>query len=610
MIVQKLHEIQEVAGYLPHKEMESLARRLGTPMYRIQEVASFFPHFKLSPPAPVEIHICRDMACALRGSCTLQRELEARARQLKPLPAQKVEGQPPLPERPPVEVKFVSCLGRCDRAPAVRISAQGQGHAVTENFLGCRADQIWRAAEGGLMARLPEGDTDQSHIPTQFGEWQIDVYAGKPNYRGVREFIDKAAQHAGAVFHPDEQHPKHGIIKMIENAGLLGMGGAGGRTYKKWQDVLQAQGHEKYIVCNGDESEPGTFKDREILLRMPHLVVEGMILAALVVGAQKGFVYIRHEYEEAIESVRAAIEFAVAKGYCGEKILGSDYCFDLQVFVSPGGYICGEQSALIQAIEDKRGEPRNRPPELQTNGLWDKPTLVNNVETLAWVPAIVLEDGGRKFASAGRPGFKGRRLLSISGDLMNPGVYEIANGTTLGELIEMAGGMREGLRLKAMALSGPSGGFTPARVPISALPESFVKAKVPAGQEYFDLLKFELDIENSRKSRLMFGAGMVAYASDADLVEQARVSNEFYHVESCGKCVPCRIGSRKFFEYAKGLEDGRWRAEHVVRHVGLLKELSAAMEQASICGLGKVAPNPLMTLLKFFPQEFQKHLKR
>src|SRR5262249_11655100 len=161
------------------------------------------------------------------------------------------------------------------------------------------------------------------------------------------------------------------------------------------------QGNEKFIVCNGDESEPATFKDREILLRMPHLVVEGMILAALVVGAQIGFVYIRHEYEECIESVRAAIKAAVDAGFCGGNILESEYSFDLQVFVSPGGYICGEQSALIQAIEDKRAEPRNRPPELQTNGLWDKPTIVNNVETLAWVPAIVLQDEGRNFAASG-----------------------------------------------------------------------------------------------------------------------------------------------------------------------------------------------------------------
>jgi NADH:ubiquinone oxidoreductase subunit F (NADH-binding) len=480
---------------------------------------------------------------------------------------------------------------------------------VTHNFLGRSADEIWEAADRGLKGDLPAGESDRDHVPAQFSEWTIDAYGGAPQYRGVRDFLDNAARHTATPSAPDENHPRQRVIRMLENAGLLGMGGAGGRAFKKWLDVLEARGHEKYVVCNGDESEPGTFKDREILLRMPHLVVEGMILAALVVGAQKGYVYIRHEYEEAIAAVRAAIAAAVADGFCGEKILGSPYSFDLEVFVSPGGYICGEQSALIQAIEDRRAEPRNRPPELQTNGLWDKPTLVNNVETFAWVPTIVLQEEGQRFASSGRPGCKGRRLLSISGDVARPGVYEIANGSTLRELIyDLAGGMRDGLPLKAMALSGPSGGFTPARLPVKSLPEAYVKAKLPPGAEFFDLLDFELDIESARKTRLMFGAGMVAYAADADLLEQARVCSEFYHQESCGKCVPCRIGSRKFFEYTEDLQAGRWRAADLSQQTGLLKELSVAMEQASICGLGKVAPNPLTTLLRYFPQEFQQRL--
>lgn len=596
MIVQKLHEIQERAGYLPRQDLVSLATRLAVPLYRIQEVASFFPHFHLTPPAPVEVHVCRDMACALRGSCALQRDLAARA---------KARGDDK------VEVKFVSCLGRCDRAPAARVSLQETGHALTRNYLGRTADEVWRAAEQGLTGYLPPGDTDFEHVPTQLPDWTIDVYQVQPAYRGVRWFVEQFVQHTSVPAAPEENHPRHALIKRLETAGLLGMGGAGGRAYKKWLDVLEARGSEKYAVCNGDESEPGTFKDREILLRAPHLVVEGMILAGLVVGAQKGYVYIRHEYEEAIEAVRAAIAAAVAGGYCGEKILGSSLSFDLEVFVSPGGYICGEQSALIQAIEDKRAEPRNRPPELQTNGLWDKPTLVNNVETFAWVPSIVLQDDGRTFAAAGRPGFKGRRIFSISGDVARPGVYEVANGTTLRELIyDLAGGMRNGMALKAMALSGPSGGFTPARVPAKALPEAFVKAKLPEGAEFFDLLDFELDIENSRKLRLMLGAGMVAYGTEADLVEQARVCNEFYHKESCGKCVPCRLGSRKFFEYAEELQNNRWQADDVASRTGLLKELTTAMDQASICGLGKVAPNPLMTLLRYFPQEFQNRLQK
>ncbi len=596
MIVQKLHEIQDRAGYLPRQDLVSLATRLSVPLYRIQEVASFFPHFKLTPPTAVEVHVCRDMACALRGSCGVHDDLASRA-------AKQGDSN--------IEVKFVSCLGRCDRAPAARVSLQATGHALTHNFLNKSADDIWKAAEQGLAGHLPAGDTDAAHVPAQLPDWTIDVYRGRPEYNGVRQFVEQFAQFALVPAAPEENHPRHAVIKRLETAGLLGMGGAGGRAYKKWLDVLEARGIEKYVVCNGDESEPGTFKDREILLRMPHLVVEGMVLAGLVIGAKKGYVYIRHEYEEAIEAVRAAIASAVAAGCCGEKILGSALSFELEVFVSPGGYICGEQSALIQAMEDKRAEPRNRPPELQTNGLWDKPTLVNNVETFAWVPSIVLTDEGRAFAAAGRPGFKGRRLFSISGDVARPGVYEVANGITLRELIhDLAGGMRDGMKLKAMALSGPSGGFTPARIPVKSLPEAFVKARLPEGAEFFDLLDFELDIDNSRKLRIMLGAGMVAYGERADLVEQARVCNEFYHKESCGKCVPCRIGSRKFFEFAEQLQQSEWSADQVAQRMGLLKELTIAMEQASICGLGKVAPNPLMTLLRHFPQEFADRLQR
>ncbi len=230
------------------------------------------------------------------------------------------------------------------------------------------------------------------------------------------------------------------VLKALETANLLGMGGAGGRSWMKWGDVQAAEGTIKYVVCNGDESEPGTFKDRELLLRAPHLVIEGMMIGAFVAGASKGYVYIRHEYDEQIAAVRKAIQDARTAGVLGEHLYGTDFSFDLEAFVSPGGYICGEQSALIEAMEDKRAEPRNRPPELQTNGLWDKPTLLNNVETFAWVPAILVKEFGKWYAGSGVNRCKGRRLFSLSGDVVKPGVYEVANGTPLRDLIKMAGG--------------------------------------------------------------------------------------------------------------------------------------------------------------------------
>ena len=594
MIIRALHEIQHRIGYLPRGELAALAARLGKPLYRIQEVASFFPHFRLSPPPPVEVHVCRDMSCALRGSCALHRELQARAER--------------LPGRS-VDVKLVSCLGRCDRAPAASVAVAGES-PPTRNYLARTADEIWNAAQAGLSGELPRGDSDREHVPPQFADWMIDVYHGQPAYRGIRQFIEESARHAASPAAPDNETPCHAVIRKLEESGLLGMGGAGGRAYKKWQDVMEARGDRKYVVCNADESEPGTFKDREILLRLPHLIVEGMVLAGLVVGAEAGYVYIRHEYEEAAASVREAIAAAVAAGVCGRNILGSGSSFELEVFISPGGYICGEQSALVQVLEDKRSEPRNRPPELQTNGLWDQPTLVNNVETLAWVPTIVLTEPGRAGTAFSRPGFKGRRLFSISGDVVRPGVYEVPNGAPLRELVcELAGGIRGGEELKAVALSGPSGGFTPARLSARALPESYRQGRLPPESDQFDLLEFELDIETSRKARLMLGAGLVVYGTSADLVEQARVCQEFYHRESCGKCVPCRLGSRKLFEFAEELQNGGWRADQTALRAGLMRELTAAMGQASICGLGKVAPNPLMTLVNLFPGEFKSRLQ-
>ena len=249
----------------------------------------------------------------------------------------------------------------------------------------------------------------------------------------------------------------------LKNAYLLGMGGAGQPAADKWRDVYLRKEPVKYIVANADESEPGTFKDREIMLRTPELLVEGVIMAGLITGATQGYIYIRHEYEEAIHSVEECIKQAIREGACGPSILGTDRAFPVEVFVSPGGYICGEQSALIEAMEDRRAQPRNRPPELSANGLRNQPTLVNNVETLSWAPSIFLEGGDWYKKQAGSPtsNGKGWRIFSISGDLERPGAYEVPVGCSMGDLIEAAGGMLGGRKLLAVATSGPSGGFLP-----------------------------------------------------------------------------------------------------------------------------------------------------
>jgi NADH:ubiquinone oxidoreductase subunit F (NADH-binding) len=502
-----------------------------------------------------------------------------------------------------------------------------------------------------------ETDFD-ADLSDKSGSWRINIYTGKPReerYAALRQTI--AAVRRGPA-NGDAERDRI-IQTALKNAVLLGMGGAGGQAFKKWCEVREAVGERKYVVCNADESEPGTFKDRELLLRTPYLVIEGLLLAAVALGAEQAYLYIRHEYEECIDALRAEIAWAREQGLCGERILGSDASVEIQLFVSPGGYICGEQTALIQAIQDQRAEPRNRPPELQTNGLWDMPTLVNNVETLAWAPAIVLlsanaalaqASGGRVvlgehqpcralersapqidqswYARQGRPfgelatlilandkdwqrrhgtapRFPGLRMFSISGDVNQPGVYEVENGITLRELIELAGGLRGDQPLKAIALSGPSGGFTPATLQRASWPPK-IQRLLPASFQQVELLDLQLHINYFRLWDLMLGAGIVVYGEDADLVSQALACLKFFQAESCGKCVPCRIGSTKLAEIGEALVAGRLtqgQLEALSAESGVISDLAFTMASTAICGLGTVAPNPLTTLLKHFPDE-------
>jgi NADH:ubiquinone oxidoreductase subunit F (NADH-binding) len=341
-----------------------------------------------------------------------------------------------------------------------------------------------------------------------------------------------------------------------------------------------------------------------------------VILAGLVAGAKRGWIYIRHEYAEQIAIMRREIARAEAVGACGQGIFGSSRSFPVEVFASPGGYICGEQSALIEAMEDRRGQPRNKPPQLETNGLYDKPTLVSNVETFAWAPAIMIK-GGQWYADAGVNGCKGRRFFSISGDLVRPGVYEVPNGITLCELIDdLCGGMVG--TLKAFAPSGPSGGLLPRMLPVSALPRGWEKrapadlvAKVAAaGGTHVDILDLQLDLQRFRDVGLAIGAGMVVYNETRDAVAEAVNCSQFFRDESCGKCVPCRIGSEKIVEIGEGLLAGRLDAAACRGQQATVNELTRALEMTSICGLGMVAAKPLQSALELFPDDVQTHLRK
>ncbi len=605
MLVPQLRAIQERIGYLTPEELESLSARLDVPLHRIHEVVSFFPHFRLHPPPAVEVHVCRDIACHLRGAPACLTALEAVARQFG--------------DETRVKVESVSCLGRCDGAPAVLVELHRPGKAEEARVLERPAVSDFAARLRTIVTAHLEGQSvppdavDRSPRP-----WRIDPYqrtsdptASSRLYQAARDFAGKLKS-AGSE--NDRVPLRKAFIVELEAANLRGMGGAGTPAAQKWRDVLEARGDEKFIVCNADESEPATFKDRELLLRTPDLIIEGMVLAALLVHAKHGYIYIRHEYHDQIHAVNAALEAARDDGVLGSNSLDTGMPFDMEVFISPGGYVCGEQGALIEAIEEHRAEPRNRPPQLETNGLFDKPTLLSNVETFAWVPAIVKNggkwyaDSGRKaspwYTAKGKAGAAGLRFFSICGDVLKPGVYEVEIGSTLGELIDLAGDVRDGLPLKAVAPSGPSGGFIPALLTKADVGPRFER-NFPAGCDTLDIRELPLDIDEFRSLNLMLGAGLTVYAQDqgVNMLDHALNASRFFRNESCGKCVPCRIGSQKLVLLGERIARGQGKADDLARDKALVNELLEILELTSICGLGMSAAKPLATALQSFSND-------
>ena len=564
MIVQELQKIQERCGWLPAEELRALSQRLTVPLHRLHEVASYYPLYRLKPPPRVDVKICRDMACHMAGAERVRAEVEMIASEY-PAGSVAVDG--------------VSCLGRCDKAVAAAVNDH---HYVLSQTSESLRQLISKAYS---KDPLPHANWDMSPLGLT-----IDVYNGRSEYLAVKRWFEGMEANA--------------LLKELEVSGLRGMGGAGFPTFRKWMAVRGAPGQPKYVVCNADESEPGTFKDRELLRRAPWLVIEGMVLAALVVGAEKGWIYIRHEYPDGIDAVRAELKRAREAGIIGSNILGKGKTFELDIFISPGGYVQGEESALLEAMEDRRGEPRNKPPFPVFQGLYGKPTVINNVETLSWVPGIVLH-GGSWYRDMGVRGATGMRLVSISGDVAKPGVYEAPLGQTLRELIELAGGMAGGRPFKAVALSGPSGGFYPAQVPVSELPPKFVQTKMPAGTTQFDMLDLALDFTTCGEMGAMLGAACIVYNDTRDMVNQALNAVSFYRNESCGKCVPCRVGGQKMVEMTTELVEGR----SPPGRLELMRDLGETMGLTSICGLGQVASNPVTSVLKLFPEEVEAYRK-
>jgi len=401
---------------------------------------------------------------------------------------------------------------------------------------------------------------------------KADPYGESEKYGVVRKLTQSKAWEA--------------VLAQLKAAELKGMGGAGFPTSMKWDLVRKQPDPVKYVVCNADESEPGTIKDRFIMTNLPHLLIEGMIISGLVTGAKRGILYIRHEYHLQEEILGAEIRRCYGQGLLGKGLLGSDMDFDLEVFVSPGGYICGEESALIEAIEGHRAEPRNKPPFPGQIGLWQKPTVINNVETFINVPQI-LARGVDWFVSQGAGGSRGLKFVAVSGHVTHPGIFEVPMGVPIGDIIlNHAGGVRSGRQLKAFAPSGPSSGYLPA-----------------------SMADVRLDFKALAEAGSMLGSGAIVVCDDTTcMLDMALNAVRFYRNESCGKCVPCRVGSQKMADILVGWTQGAVPETQYRADVALLDELSEAMSLTSICGLGQIAPAPIQSVLKHFRTEVDAHV--
>ena len=376
---------------------------------------------------------------------------------------------------------------------------------------------------------------------------------------------------------PDE------IIVELKKSGLRGRGGAGFPTHRKWEQCRKAKGTPKYVICNADEGDPGAFMDRVILESDPHQVIEGMIIAGYAVGAEQGYIYVRAEYPLAIERVRIALKQSAELGFLGDDVMGSGSAFHIEIAAGAGAFVSGESTALVAAMEGRRSEPRIRPPRLAEAGLWDRPTLLNNVKTFAYVPSII-ERGAEWFASNGTEGSRGTAVFALAGKVVNSGLAEVPMGTTLRQLVyDIGGGIAKDRQFKAVQIGGPSGG---------CLPEA--------------LLDIPIDYDSLREAGSMMGSGgMIIMDEDNCMVDAARFFLDFSTRESCGKCTMCRLGTLQMLHILEDITAGRGKMEDIDRILALAEDVKAG----SLCGLGQTAPNPVLTTIRYFRDEYEAHIQ-
>ncbi len=560
-----LHAIQKRMGWISPGALNYAAMRLGIAPAEVHGVASFYGMFSLVPAPATVVHVCDDIACRTRGAEKLCGELES-----------KLGHEGSACAGMNATWKRSACLGLCERAPAALVTGAGERPAEAV-IAPASAVQIQSAMEAAEHDKLP-GTAD---------EFKVEVSVPQAGFRGLRllhrigdaNAITLEGYRRSGGYNSLDRVLEMGAERVLREMGaskLLGRGGAAFPTAKKWEAVRQQSlaGKACYMVCNADESEPGTFKDRILMEGDPFAVLEGMTIAAVACGAEKGFIYLRGEYPLAAERISYAIAEAQNAGVLGKNILGSGLRFDIEVRRGAGAYICGEETALFNSIEGYRGEPRNKPPFPTDSGLFRQPTAVNNVETLVNVPRIILE-GGAAYALTATENSTGTRLFCLSGHVRRPGLYEAPMGTTLRALIELAGGVAGSGRLQSVLLGGAAGTFVS--------PEE---------------LDVPLSFEGTRAIGATLGSGVVMLFDDTvDLRRILMRIAEFFRHETCGQCVPCRVGVVRQQEVLERLASGK-PLGGVADELALLKEMSQAMRDASICGLGQTASSAVDSALK------------
>lgn len=491
-------------------------------------------------------------------------------------------------EKVHLDVVETGCLGPCARGPVVLIKDEDIFYeGITPE--DAKDIVVSHIKNGKIVDKLThKRGEDLESVPKKdqiaFFQGQTKIVlrnCGRIDPLNVQDYIaNNGYQALGKAL---TQMSREDIIEEMKTSGLRGRGGGGFPTYLKWSFTKKAQGDEKYILCNADEGDPGAFMDRSVLEGDPHSLIEGMAIGAYAIGAQKGFVYVRAEYPLAVSRFRKALEQAREIGVLGENIFGTDFSFDLEIRMGSGAFVCGEETALIHSIEGKRGEPRPRPPFPAQSGLWGKPSLLNNVETYANVPAIIF-NGADWYSSYGTKESKGTKVFALAGAINNSGLVEVPIGTPLGEVIyDIGGGIPGGKNYKAAQIGGPSGG---------CIPKEYLNVSL----DYSDLQEL---------GAIMGSGGLIVMDDDTCMVDVARFFLEFVQEESCGKCVPCRVGTKRMLEILDKICEGRGEEGDIER----LIELGEQIKQTSLCGLGQTAPNPVLSTIRHFRHEYEEHIR-